>query len=200
MCWGSADGALPTCAGTVPSCDATAGLKSNTAHAATTPKNHLTPTTDRPIFALHTSCLPFNTEASKDVLFLKQRLTPLSPRAANERGAFDQARRAGDFPLPHELPDRFQRRPEFETHILLLSTSFTTTNVTNYTMSSSLASHGRGGAGNMADAKQSPQLKPSDLETPTLKKPIVTTGRGGTGNMARNKDPVETRMRQDVEA
>lgn len=67
-------------------------------------------------------------------------------------------------------------------------------------MSSHLSSHGRGGAGNMADAKQSPQLKPSDLETPTLKKPIVTTGRGGTGNMAKNNDPIETRMRQDVGA
>ncbi len=64
----------------------------------------------------------------------------------------------------------------------------------------SFASHGRGGAGNMADATQSPKLKPSDLETPTLKKPIVTTGRGGTGNMAKNTDPAETRLRQDVQA
>lgn len=52
----------------------------------------------------------------------------------------------------------------------------------------------------MADASQSPQLNPSDLETPTLKKPIVTTGRGGTGNMAKNTNPTETRLRQDVEA
>ncbi|KAM3499969.1 hypothetical protein MY11210_009569 [Beauveria gryllotalpidicola] len=65
-------------------------------------------------------------------------------------------------------------------------------------MASQYASHGRGGAGNMSDAKSSPKLKPSDLETPTLKKAIVTTGRGGTGNMAKNKDPVETRLRQDV--
>lgn len=65
---------------------------------------------------------------------------------------------------------------------------------------SGLASHGRGGAGNMGDATKSPQLKPSDLETPTLKKPFVTTGRGGTGNMAKNKDPAETRLRQDVNA
>lgn len=67
-------------------------------------------------------------------------------------------------------------------------------------MTSQLSSHGRGGAGNMADAKQSPKLTPSDLETPTLKKPIVTTGRGGQGNMAPNKDPIETRKRQDVQA
>lgn len=65
--------------------------------------------------------------------------------------------------------------------------------------SSQFASHGRGGAGNMADARKSPQLTPSDLETPVLKEAVVTTGRGGTGNMARNDDPVETRMRQDVE-
>ncbi|TQV96011.1 hypothetical protein V2A60_001167 [Cordyceps javanica] len=65
-------------------------------------------------------------------------------------------------------------------------------------MTSQYASHGRGGAGNMSDAKASPKLQPSDLETPTLKKPIVTTGRGGTGNMAKNNDPVETRLRQDV--
>ncbi|KAL6868908.1 hypothetical protein ACO1O0_000231 [Amphichorda felina] len=65
---------------------------------------------------------------------------------------------------------------------------------------SNLASHGRGGAGNMANATQSPKLNPSDLETPTLKKPIVTTGRGGTGNMAKNTDPAETRLRQDVAA
>jgi len=51
----------------------------------------------------------------------------------------------------------------------------------------------------MADARQSPKLKPSDLETPVLKKPVVTTGRGGTGNMAKNDDPYETRLRQDVE-
>lgn len=65
--------------------------------------------------------------------------------------------------------------------------------------SSQFSSHGRGGAGNMADARQSPRVTPSDLETPVLKKPVVTTGRGGTGNMAKNDDPVETRMRQDVE-
>lgn len=52
----------------------------------------------------------------------------------------------------------------------------------------------------MKSATESPQLTPSDLETPTLKKPIVTTGRGGTGNMAKNTDPVETRLRQDVNA
>lgn len=67
-------------------------------------------------------------------------------------------------------------------------------------MTSQLSSHGRGGAGNMLSASQSPKLNPSDLETPVLKKPVVTTGRGGTGNMAKNDDPRETRLRQDVEA
>ncbi|KAG5971981.1 hypothetical protein E4U55_000977 [Claviceps digitariae] len=67
-------------------------------------------------------------------------------------------------------------------------------------MTSQLSSHGRGGAGNMADATKSPKLHASDLETPVLTKPVVTTGRGGTGNMARNDDPQATRLRQDVEA
>lgn len=67
-------------------------------------------------------------------------------------------------------------------------------------MTSPLVTHGRGGAGNMANAKESPKLKPSDLQTPTLKSAVVTTGRGGTGNMAKNNDPYETRLRQDVEA
>ncbi|KAI0869740.1 hypothetical protein GGS24DRAFT_493530 [Hypoxylon argillaceum] len=59
-------------------------------------------------------------------------------------------------------------------------------------------STGRGGAGNIAEATQSPRLGPSDLETPTLKTSVVTTGRGGSGNMAPNLDPVQTRARQDV--
>ncbi|KAL0939370.1 uncharacterized protein CTRU02_205980 [Colletotrichum truncatum] len=63
-----------------------------------------------------------------------------------------------------------------------------------------LASHGRGGAGNMADSTKSPKVTPKDLETPTLKTSVVTTGRGGSGNMAKNADPYETRLRQDVEA
>jgi len=67
-------------------------------------------------------------------------------------------------------------------------------------MTSQLSSHGRGGAGNMADAAKSPKLHASDLETPVLKTPVVTTGRGGTGNMAKNDDPQATRLRQDVEA
>lgn len=67
-------------------------------------------------------------------------------------------------------------------------------------MTTQMASHGRGGAGNMAKSDGSPKITPADLETPTLKKPVVTTGRGGTGNMAKNKDPIETRLRQDVEA
>jgi hypothetical protein len=67
-------------------------------------------------------------------------------------------------------------------------------------MTAQVASHGRGGAGNMARADQSPKLTAADLATPSLKTPIVTTGRGGNGNMAKNRDPYETRMRQDVEA
>ncbi|KAI0176170.1 hypothetical protein GGR52DRAFT_348266 [Hypoxylon sp. FL1284] len=63
---------------------------------------------------------------------------------------------------------------------------------------SHLRSTGRGGAGNIADSARSPRVNPVDLETPTLKTPVVTTGRGGSGNMAANKDPVETRARQDV--
>ncbi|KAL7924959.1 hypothetical protein ACQKWADRAFT_284646 [Trichoderma austrokoningii] len=67
-------------------------------------------------------------------------------------------------------------------------------------MTAQFASHGRGGAGNMADAARSPSIKASDLETPVLKTAIVTTGRGGTGNMTKNNDPYETRLRQDVKA
>lgn len=67
-------------------------------------------------------------------------------------------------------------------------------------MTTHLASHGRGGAGNMANQAHSPRLSPTDLTTPTLKTPVVTTGRGGTGNMAPNNDAYETRLRQDVEA
>ncbi|KAM0446954.1 hypothetical protein ACHAPV_007876 [Trichoderma viride] len=67
-------------------------------------------------------------------------------------------------------------------------------------MTAQFASHGRGGAGNMADAAQSPSIKASDLETPVLKTAVVTTGRGGTGNMTKNDDPHETRLRQDVKA
>ncbi|KAI5462949.1 hypothetical protein BGZ63DRAFT_178619 [Mariannaea sp. PMI_226] len=63
-----------------------------------------------------------------------------------------------------------------------------------------LASHGRGGAGNIADATLAPKTTTKDLQTPVLKSSVVTTGRGGTGNMAKNKDPRETRKRQDVEA
>lgn len=60
-------------------------------------------------------------------------------------------------------------------------------------------SSGRGGAGNFVDSTKSPQLKPQDLQTPTLKTSMVTTGRGGSGNMAKNLDPEETRARQDVQ-
>lgn len=65
-------------------------------------------------------------------------------------------------------------------------------------MTAQIASHGRGGAGNMARASETPKF--SDLITPSLKSSVVTTGRGGSGNMARNIDPLETRLRQDVEA
>jgi hypothetical protein len=60
------------------------------------------------------------------------------------------------------------------------------------------ASHGRGGAGNMSLSGHR-KITSQDLATPTLKTAVVTTGRGGTGNMAPNKDPIETRLRQDVE-
>ncbi|KAF4999533.1 hypothetical protein FGRMN_2402 [Fusarium graminum] len=63
-----------------------------------------------------------------------------------------------------------------------------------------LSSHGRGGAGNMADSARTEKTDPSKLQTPVLKGSVVTTGRGGTGNMAKNDDPRETRKRQDVEA
>ncbi|KAI2468817.1 hypothetical protein F4781DRAFT_251960 [Annulohypoxylon bovei var. microspora] len=65
-------------------------------------------------------------------------------------------------------------------------------------MTGHMTSTGRGGAGNIADATKSPKIQPADLETPTLKTSVVTTGRGGSGNMAPNKDPVQTRARQDV--
>ena len=50
----------------------------------------------------------------------------------------------------------------------------------------------------MVDASKSPQVKPADLDTPTLKTSVVTTGRGGTGNMAKNTDAAEKRALQDV--
>jgi hypothetical protein len=59
-------------------------------------------------------------------------------------------------------------------------------------------STGRGGAGNIGDATKSPTIKPTDLETPTLKGNVYTTGRGGAGNMANNDDPNEARIAQDV--
>ncbi|CRK29047.1 hypothetical protein HYQ45_015558 [Verticillium longisporum] len=62
-----------------------------------------------------------------------------------------------------------------------------------------LVSHGRGGAGNIANSSKFDKLTTKDLQTPTLKSSVVTTGRGGTGNMLKNDDPYETRLRQDVE-
>lgn len=105
--------------------------------------------------------------------------------------------------FPKTIPA--EQRPQFSVegllHLQLTSESMVQNNEScRPTITSQLSSHGRGGAGNMANASQSPKLNPSDLETPVLKKPVVTTGRGGTGNMAKNDDPQETRLRQDVEA
>ncbi|KAK7534392.1 hypothetical protein IWX49DRAFT_302346 [Phyllosticta citricarpa] len=64
-------------------------------------------------------------------------------------------------------------------------------------------SHGRGGAGNIAQGdRRSSMSKPEDLVTPTIKSQLYTTGRGGSGNMAKN-DPAHpeiARAAQDVEA
>lgn len=78
--------------------------------------------------------------------------------------------------------------------------------------------HGRGGAGTYPltlqthlthphkdignIAPRSPALRPTDLETPTIKASLYTTGRGGTGNMASNDptNPSLARQAQDVEA
>ncbi|EUC44687.1 hypothetical protein COCMIDRAFT_6024 [Bipolaris oryzae ATCC 44560] len=64
-----------------------------------------------------------------------------------------------------------------------------------------VASHGRGGAGNIAKDDPTNYPKPEDLVTPTLKGDTYTTGRGGTGNMARNdpERPEIARAAQDVE-
>ncbi|OAL53318.1 hypothetical protein IQ07DRAFT_597638 [Pyrenochaeta sp. DS3sAY3a] len=64
-----------------------------------------------------------------------------------------------------------------------------------------LASHGRGGAGNISKEDPTKLPKPEDLVTPTLKSDTYTTGRGGTGNMARNDPdrPEVARAAQDVD-
>lgn len=64
-----------------------------------------------------------------------------------------------------------------------------------------VASHGRGGAGNIVKEDPTSQPKVDDLVTPTLKSNTYTTGRGGTGNMARNdpEHPEVARAAQDVE-
>lgn len=49
-------------------------------------------------------------------------------------------------------------------------------------------------------APASPNLKPVDLKTPTIKSQTYTTGRGGTGNMQPNVHPDITRQTQDVDA
>lgn len=65
-----------------------------------------------------------------------------------------------------------------------------------------VASHGRGGAGNIAKDDPTNYPKPEDLVTPTLKSDKYTTGRGGTGNMATNdpQHPELARAAQDVES
>ncbi|KAF2176684.1 hypothetical protein K469DRAFT_440084, partial [Zopfia rhizophila CBS 207.26] len=64
-----------------------------------------------------------------------------------------------------------------------------------------IASHGRGGAGNIARDDPSAHASPADLITPTLKSEHYTTGRGGSGNMARNdpNHPEIARASQDVD-
>ncbi|KAG7118633.1 hypothetical protein HYQ44_005776 [Verticillium longisporum] len=51
------------------------------------------------------------------------------------------------------------------------------------TSNNMLVSHGRGGAGNIANSSKFDKLTTKDLQTPTLKSSVVTTGRGGTGNI-----------------
>ncbi|KAF2877834.1 hypothetical protein BDV95DRAFT_600535 [Massariosphaeria phaeospora] len=65
-----------------------------------------------------------------------------------------------------------------------------------------VASHGRGGAGNILKDDPTAHTDPADLITPTLKSEHYTTGRGGTGNMARNdpNHPELARASQDVNA
>jgi len=64
-----------------------------------------------------------------------------------------------------------------------------------------LASHGRGGAGNISK-DQTPSGGAENLATPTIKANTYTTGRGGTGNMAKNdpNNPELARASQDVNA
>ena len=64
--------------------------------------------------------------------------------------------------------------------------------------SRTIASHGRGGAGNIG-----PTIFDDDkanLITPTIKSDTYTTGRGGSGNMKKNDldHPEEARRSQDV--
>ncbi|KAF1845734.1 uncharacterized protein K460DRAFT_114086 [Cucurbitaria berberidis CBS 394.84] len=65
-----------------------------------------------------------------------------------------------------------------------------------------VASHGRGGAGNIGKDDPTNYPKPEDLVTPTLKSNTYTTGRGGTGNMAHNdpQHPELARAAQDVDS
>ncbi|KAF1996140.1 hypothetical protein P154DRAFT_525848 [Amniculicola lignicola CBS 123094] len=67
--------------------------------------------------------------------------------------------------------------------------------------STRIASHGRGGAGNIGKDDPNDHVQPNDLVTPTLKSDHYTTGRGGTGNMAKNdpNHPELARAAQDVD-
>lgn len=62
-----------------------------------------------------------------------------------------------------------------------------------------IASHGRGGAGNIAPDTNTAYTKPEDLVTPTIKSNTYTTGRGGQGNMTKNDNPENARLAQDVD-
>ncbi|KAF2740438.1 hypothetical protein EJ04DRAFT_210837 [Polyplosphaeria fusca] len=69
-------------------------------------------------------------------------------------------------------------------------------------MADRIASHGRGGAGNLGKDDPNSQPHAEDLTTPTLKSDHYSTGRGGSGNIAKN-DPLHpelARASQDVEA
>jgi len=62
-----------------------------------------------------------------------------------------------------------------------------------------IASHGRGGAGNIAPDVNTAYTKPEDLVTPTIKSEKYTTGRGGQGNITKNDNPDNARLAQDVD-
>jgi hypothetical protein len=62
-------------------------------------------------------------------------------------------------------------------------------------------STGRGGAGNIAKGRSTPEPQegePGD-DYPKITQEVYTTGRGGAGNMRQNTDEEKTRMAQDVD-